>query len=574
MGETARHGEQEAETAHPDAAAPFRIFLNYRREDSAGHVRRLWDALRSGIEGQPGFRDDQIFIDIDMIQPGVREAIRKAVEASDVFLAVIGKQWLTVVDSKGQRRLDDPADFVRIEIEAALERAAEHHDVRVVPTRVQGADMPGSEDLPDALADLAHRNGVDLTDERWHYDVGRLLTSLKKLERDKLERTSAAREAAERPAAEYRPPSPTSPEGPPPPIPAEGPLTIRLRQAALAGVVPESVASRATPDIESWDARADARRESPYPALVRIALPLALLGALAAALKWLFGVFLTPIEGTEGADTVECTVFAPPAAAPGSSILVQAFVHLPEEADSARAIALELDTDARRRAFRSLHSPVTRGSRLHFELRMPGLEVDDPLASIVWRGRTEAVQFGVRVPARAPAGTVIGTLEISLDSAPLGHVKFKLAIERRAVEASSEPQGEQARRYSAAFISYASRDRDEVLRRVQMLASVGIKYFQDVLTLEPGDRWSKKIELGIDECDLFLLFWSSEAKRSEWVRREVEYALSRKAGNDLSPPEIRPVIVEGPPIIEPWEELADLHFNDRLLYFMRPTNAR
>ncbi len=194
MVEGGPHGETETQPRAPGASGPFRIFINYRRDDSAGHVGRLWDALRFGVEGQPGFSEEQIFMDIDTIEPGVdfREAIRRAVEASDVFLTVIGNRWLTAADSAGRRRLDNPGDFVRLEIEAALERAARHHDVRVVPTRVQGADMPGVEDLPESLAPLAHRNAIELTDERWHYDVGRLLASLKRLEREKLERIRAA----------------------------------------------------------------------------------------------------------------------------------------------------------------------------------------------------------------------------------------------------------------------------------------------------------------------------------------------------------------------------------------------
>jgi hypothetical protein len=261
-------------------------------------------------------------------------------------------------------------------------------------------------------------------------------------------------------------------------------------------------------------------------------------------------------------------VFAPPAASPGDSLLVQVFVHLPEEADLARAVATELDVDARRRAFRNLECPVRLSSQIQFELRMPGLEIDDPVASLAWRRRTEVVQFGVRVPSSARPGTIIGVLAVSVDSAPCGYVKFKLAIESGAALQPSEPQGERAGRYTAAFISYATKDRDEVLKRVQVLSEVGVKYFQDVLSLEPGDRWVKRIELGIDECDLFLLFWSNEAKDSEWVRREVRYALARQAGDELAPPDIRPVILEGPPIVTPWAELEHLHFNDRLLYFM------
>jgi hypothetical protein len=301
--------------------------------------------------------------------------------------------------------------------------------------------------------------------------------------------------------------------------------------------------------------------------LLRFAVPLAIFGGMFVAVKWLFGWFVDLTE--VAADFVECTVFSPAVAAPGSSILVQAFVHLPDDADDARALAMEFDTLARARTFRTLTSPISVGSRLHFELRMPGLVIDDPVASLVWRSKAEAVQFGVFIPPDVTVGTVIGTFAVSLDSAPLGHVKFKLTVEEEARSVPSEPQGEEASRYKAAFISYASKDRDEVMRRVQMLSLVGIEYFQDVLSLEPGDRFSKRIQFGIDECDLFLLFWSRDAKSSEWVRKEVRHALARKAGDDLSPPEIRPVIVEGPPIVEPWEELAHLHFNDRLLYFMR-----
>jgi len=76
-------------------------------------------------------------------------------------------------------------------------------------------------------------------------------------------------------------------------------------------------------------------------------------------------------------------------------------------------------------------------------------------------------------------------------------------------------------------------------------------------------------ELRSDRCDLFLLFWSQHAKDSTWVRREVEHALARQHGDELAPPEIRPVILER---VKPWDELAHLHFDDRALYFMRPSS--
>jgi hypothetical protein len=204
MAEPGSGGERGTQTGDSDLAAAFRIFLNYRREDASGHVGRLRDALRYGPPGEPGFTDDQIFMDIDTIEPGVdfRDAIREAVAVSDVFLSVIGTNWLAAVDSKGRRRLADPADFVRVEIHSALERAAEHDDVRIVPTRVNGAEMPAVEDLPAELADFAHRNAVELTDTRWAYDVERLLVWLKKLEQQKRERVTVDQEAAEAAARE------------------------------------------------------------------------------------------------------------------------------------------------------------------------------------------------------------------------------------------------------------------------------------------------------------------------------------------------------------------------------------
>jgi hypothetical protein len=107
-----------------------RIFLCYRRDDSGGYAGRLYDRL-----GQR-FGHDNLFMDIDTIAPGLDfvEAIEKAVGTCDVLLAVIGRQWLTSTDSQGQRRLDNPEDFVRLEIVTALVR-----QIRVIPVLVGGA---------------------------------------------------------------------------------------------------------------------------------------------------------------------------------------------------------------------------------------------------------------------------------------------------------------------------------------------------------------------------------------------------------------------------------------------------
>jgi hypothetical protein len=209
------------------------------------------------------------------------------------------------------------------------------------------------------------------------------------------------------------------------------------------------------------------------------------------------------------------------------------------------------------------------------ELTVPDCVVEDSFQSVVWRGRATSVQFAVDIPRGTTPGSRIAKVNVLRDDVPVGHVRFKLEVTAGGIvgAAGPSPRGDDAKRYERAFISYCSADRDEVLKRVQILDLCRISYFQDVLSLEPGQRWEKELYKEIDNCDVFMLFWSSAAKASEWVLKEVRYALQRKQGDDASPPEIRPVIIEGPPPVPPPPELADLHFNDKILYFLRPVSA-
>lgn len=152
-------------------AAPGRIFISYRREETAYPAGWLFDRLADH------FGLHQVFKDIDSIQPGddFVETITAAVGSCDVLLALIGNQWLTMVDSGGTRRLDLPTDFVRVEIEAALSR-----NVRVIPVLVSGAAMPRPDELPASLAPLVRRQALELSPSRFESDFGRLLRVLDK----------------------------------------------------------------------------------------------------------------------------------------------------------------------------------------------------------------------------------------------------------------------------------------------------------------------------------------------------------------------------------------------------------
>ena len=148
-----------------------RIFLNYRREDSRADAGRLYDHLSHR------FGPDNIFMDVDNIPPShdFVEVIQNAVGSCDVLLAVIGRQWLTITDPQGQRRLDNPEDFVRLEIVTALERG-----IRMIPVLVGGASMPRSTELPDVLQSFA-RCQAFVVGDRFGPDVDRLIKELEKI---------------------------------------------------------------------------------------------------------------------------------------------------------------------------------------------------------------------------------------------------------------------------------------------------------------------------------------------------------------------------------------------------------
>jgi Tol biopolymer transport system component len=153
----------------------LKILLNYRRGDTAGNAGRLYAALAER------FGEENVFMDIDKIDPGLNfvDVINDWVGRCDVFIAMIGTQWLDSAYKSGQRRLDDPNDFVRMEIESALERP----DVRLIPVLVQDVDMPSADELPQSMRALALRNGIEIRDVSWDYDVGRLIQAIERIGR-------------------------------------------------------------------------------------------------------------------------------------------------------------------------------------------------------------------------------------------------------------------------------------------------------------------------------------------------------------------------------------------------------
>ena len=147
-----------------------KVFISYRRSDSADVTGRIYDRLAGH------FNREDIFKDVDSIPLGVnfKDHLSNAVSSCDLMLAIIGQQWLSHEKEEGVRALDLSNDYVRIEIAAALER-----EIPIIPILVGGAQIPAESKLPDDLKDLVYRNGVPVRpDPDFHKDMDRLIAGI------------------------------------------------------------------------------------------------------------------------------------------------------------------------------------------------------------------------------------------------------------------------------------------------------------------------------------------------------------------------------------------------------------
>ena len=203
------------------------IFVSYRRDDAEGEAGRLFDDLVAQ------FGEDSVFMDVAAIEVGrdFRKAIDDSVATCGVLLAIIGRDWIDAKNASGQRRLDDPSDFVRLETASALKR-----DIPVVPVLVHGAKMPSADQLPDGLKELAYRNGVEVTHARWNSDIQLLFKALRPLVGE------SKAEPAPQPAAKIKPLVPVESKAPAftaetSPTPTKKPMGIILAVVAAVLVV-------------------------------------------------------------------------------------------------------------------------------------------------------------------------------------------------------------------------------------------------------------------------------------------------------------------------------------------------
>ncbi len=156
-------------TSETTGTSAPKIFISYRRQETAAYAGRLYDVVATQ------YGQHNVFMDLDL-EPGIDfvDRITRAVGSCHVLLVIMGPSWSQVQDEGGNLRIADREDYVRLEVESALRRA----EVTVIPVLVGGARIPDREELPQELQALTRRNALEVSDARWGYDVGRLTTAL------------------------------------------------------------------------------------------------------------------------------------------------------------------------------------------------------------------------------------------------------------------------------------------------------------------------------------------------------------------------------------------------------------
>jgi hypothetical protein len=203
-------------------------------------------------------------------------------------------------------------------------------------------------------------------------------------------------------------------------------------------------------------------------------------------------------------------------------------------------------------------------------LSIAGFTLTDSTDTILWQGEIGNATFPVQVPSDATPGPHAGQVTFHIEGLQIAKLHFVVEVGPREAAREALPVKEQ--RLRSAFASYASPDRDEVLARVQGMqkALPSLDVFLDVASLRSGDRWADRLTKEISDRDVFYLFWSAHASKSEWVEREWRTALQVRGIDYIDPVPLAP-----PAEVPPPPELADqLHFNDWVLAYMRCSKPR
>lgn len=492
-------------------ASSGRIYLSYRRGE-IGDTPFWCVVLYNELAAR--FGEERISKDIEIIQPGEDfvQAITREVESCEILLALIGKGYLDT------RRLDDPNDFVRLEIEAALKS-----NIQIIAILVDGAKMPAAETLPPNLSRLAELQPLKLNLTQISSGIESLSRALES-SLPHFEPSFEAEMAAERAG------------------PQQG-------QAEWMLVSPEPPNSDLDSKSESNNSLNQDQRLADENVQFSVYRPRSL-----EAEKWHTVLAFAHLAEPREPDSRD----------PVAEVRRQAEALLGPEAASYR------DT------IQDAYTGVLRGSGLTMQLDLPGCDVNPPDRWFLWEEDVHREEFRVQAPPELAGQTLHGTLTVYVGGVLLADVP--LAIPVGSVGSSADAAGEPIRReaarpYRRVFASYSHLD-GEVVQQVERLSSLlGDTYLRDVSTLRSGEVWDSRLLEMIEDADVFQLFWSSNAMRSPSVRKEYEHALSLNRPAFVRPTYWERPFPEDPSMGLPPPQLRSLHFQPLPLEGWPPAKA-
>ncbi len=360
-----------------------------------------------------------------------------------------------------------------------------------------------------------------------------------------------------------RPPGPPPPGPPPgpPPMPAPSPVPEdRFGQATAPGSTLAPGFSAPAPSPPSWMEEADDapegvyRREEVTTAAFRLPR-------------------IDSLDDDEPPETVQFSVFVPSVIQRANDFLLDFAIYPPDRRDE--VLAARAGTSGTQGTPGLDDDAVV----LDLELKLDGFEVESSMATVTFLGEPITHSLIVQAPADAPGGfphVYPGQVQVLHKGLLIARLVFQVMVhgDDEAVVGPAEgfdaldmPTAEQMR-VRSAFASYSSRDRDEVVRRVQGINATGVNVFLDVLDLRAGELWEAELDRRISQADMLYLFWSPNAARSDWVEKEWRCAL---AHHGIS--RIHPVPLVDPTKAPPPAELAALHFNDIYLRYVAPRDG-
>ena len=206
-------------------------------------------------------------------------------------------------------------------------------------------------------------------------------------------------------------------------------------------------------------------------------------------------------------------------------MMVQVFLYKEGEERYVASKANEVDPDAERKNYTPLSVELKEGDKVKISLQVSNkdIQVEDPVQEITWQGRITDCQFAMYISNEFNASTILATVVLSVNGAPVGRMMFKTKVVDNPRKLHTEIV---SKSFHKIFISYSHKDESRVKYLAEAYKAQGVDYFFDRHYLKAGDVYPLKIQQYIDSADLFILCWSKNAAESDYVTLERNRAMS------------------------------------------------